>query len=182
MRVNLIYARAANGVIGQTVNGQPGMPWHLPEDLAHFKQHTQGCPVIMGRTTWQSLPARFRPLPGWLNIVLTRDSTTGRQLAAEGALALDGLDAALAHCAALPEAPAEVWVIGGAQVYAQALPLARRAVVTEIRQSFEGDAYAPTLGEGWQETARQPQVSRTGLAFDFVTYERSAWTGPDGPG
>jgi dihydrofolate reductase len=172
MRVNLIYARAANGVIGQTVNGQPGMPWHLPEDLAHFKQHTQGCPVIMGRTTWRSLPERFRPLPGRLNIVLTRDSATARELAAEGALPMNSLDQALAHCAALPVAPAEVWVMGGAQVYAQALPRAQRALVTEIRQTFEGDAYAPTLDDGWQETARESHVSRTGLAFDFVTFEK----------
>ena len=80
MRLNLIYARAANGVIGK----DNAMPWHLPEDLAHFRRHTQGCPVIMGRKTWESLPAKFRPLPGRLNIVLTRDSATGDRLRREG--------------------------------------------------------------------------------------------------
>ena len=128
MRLNLIYARAANGVIGK----DNAMPWHLPEDLAHFKRHTQGWPVIMGRKTWESLPARFRPLPGRLNIVLTRDAATAAQLQAEGALALASLEQAMAHCAALHAPPAELWIMGGAQVYAQALPLAQRVIVTEI--------------------------------------------------
>jgi dihydrofolate reductase len=168
MRINLIYARAANGVIGQN----NAMPWHLPEDLAHFKRHTQGCPVIMGRATWYSLPERFRPLPGRLNLVLTRDAPTAERLRAEGALPLDSLAKALAHCRQLPHTPAEVWVMGGAQVYAQAEPLAVRAVVTEIAETFEGDALAPTLGPDWHESARDSHVSQTGLRFDFVTYER----------
>lgn len=168
MRINLIYARAANGVIGQN----NAMPWHLPEDLAHFKRHTQGCPVIMGRATWSSLPVRFRPLPGRLNIVLTRDAHTAERLRAEGALPLDSLSSALAHCRQLPHSPPEVWVMGGAQVYAQAEPLADRAVVTEIDQHFEGDALAPTLGPEWHESARESHASQTGLRFDFVTYER----------
>lgn len=167
MRLNLIYARAANGVIGQ----DNAMPWHLPEDLAHFRRNTQGCPVIMGRKTWESLPARFRPLPGRLNIVLTRDAATAAQLQAEGALALSSLEAALAHCAALKPAPAEVWVMGGAQVYAQALPLARRVVVTEIARDYDGDAWAPALGTEWRETARESHVAASGLAYDFATYE-----------
>jgi len=167
MRLNLIYARAANGVIGRDNT----LPWHLPEDLAHFKRHTQGCPVIMGRRTWDSLPPRFRPLPGRLNIVLTRQADTA-SLAAEGALPLAGLEPALAHCRAMSPVPAEVWVIGGAQIYAQALPLAQRVVVTEIAQAFEGDAHAPTLGPEWRETARDSQTAASGLGFAFVTYER----------
>ncbi len=168
MRLNLIYARAANGVIGK----DNAMPWHLPEDLAHFRRHTQGCPVIMGRKTWESLPARFRPLPGRLNIVLTRDAATAAQLQAEGALALASREQALAHCDALPDAPAELWVMGGAQIYAQALPLAQRVIVTEIAREYEGDAWAPTLGPEWRETARESHVAASGLGYDFATYER----------
>lgn len=167
MRLNLIYARAANGVIGRNNT----LPWHLPEDLAHFKRLTQGCPVIMGRRTWDSLPPRFRPLPGRLNIVLTRQPNP-TALTLEGALPLDGLPSALAHCAAMQPPPAEVWVIGGAQIYAQALPQAQRVVVTEIAQDFEGDAYAPALGNEWRETDRQSQTAANGLGFAFVTYER----------
>lgn len=168
MRLNLIYARAANGVIGR----DNAMPWHLPEDLSHFKRHTLGCPVIMGRRTWESLPPRFRPLPGRPNLVLTRDPATAAHLQEAGALALPSLEAALAHCAQLPDAPTEVWVMGGAQIYAQALPLAERIEVTEIGQDFEGDAYAPALGLEWRETARHAHVAANGLPFAFVTYER----------
>ena len=160
MRLNLIYARAANGVIGKDNT----LPWHLPEDMAHFKRHTAGCPVIMGRKTWDSLPPRFRPLPGRRNLVLTRQPNWQ----ADGAEAYTGLDAALAQCATHDE----VWVIGGADIYAQALPLAQRVLVTEIAQDFEGDAHAPVLGDGWVETSREPQVSTNGLPFAFVTLER----------
>ncbi|HEX5805038.1 MAG TPA: dihydrofolate reductase [Macromonas sp.] len=168
MRLNLIYARAANGVIGR----DNAMPWHLPEDLAHFKRQTLGCPVIMGRRTWDSLPPKFRPLPGRPNLVLTRDPATAAQLALAGAIALPSLEAALEHCRQLADAPAEVWVMGGAQIYSQALPLAQRVVVTEIAQDFEGDAFAPPLGPEWHATAREDQVSTQGLPFAFVTYER----------
>nr|WP_315494741.1 dihydrofolate reductase [uncultured Rhodoferax sp.] len=160
-RLHLIYARAANGVIG--VNGT--LPWHLPEDLAHFKRTTLGCPVIMGRKTWDSLPPKFRPLPGRTNIVVTRQPDwheTGAQPAPD-------LRKALQLC----EQSADVWVIGGAQLYALAEPLASTAVVTEIEQDFAGDAFAPTLGEAWKETARERQVAANGLAFSFVTYTRS---------
>jgi dihydrofolate reductase len=159
-RIALIYARAANGVIGH----EGTMPWHLPEDLAHFRQLTQGQPVIMGRKTWDSLPPRFRPLPGRRNIVLTRQI----QWQSAGAERVDGLSQALALCADSPQ----VWVIGGAQIYAQAEPLASRAEVTEIEQPFEGDAYAPTLGPGWQEVARESAVSGNGLHYSFVSLAR----------
>lgn len=162
VRLNLIYARAANGVIGRDNQ----LPWHLPEDLAHFKRTTLGCPVIMGRKTWDSLPPKFRPLPGRLNIVVTRD--TG--FVAEGATVVHSLDAARERC----PAGADAWVIGGAQVYAQALPLAHTVVVTEIARDFDGDAFAPTLGAEWRETAREEHVAASGLPFAFVTYTRSA--------
>lgn len=160
-RLHLIYARAANGVIGQ--NG--ALPWHLPEDLAHFKRTTLGCPVIMGRKTWDSLPPRFRPLPGRANIVITRDAAW----AAEGALVAHSLEAARALCP--PDSDA--WVIGGAQIYAQALPLASQVVVTEIDQIFEGDAFAPELGPAWRETEREAHVSASGLPFAFVKFTRT---------
>lgn len=170
MRLNLIYARAANGIIGK----DNAMPWHLPEDLAHFRRCTQGCPVIMGRKTWESLPPKFRPLPGRLNIVLTRDDATAQRLKTEGATVLSDFQQATTHCAHLEPQQAEIWVMGGAQIYAQALPLAQRVVVTEIQQDFDGDAWAPTLGPEWQETEREQHTSANGLPFAFVTFERTA--------
>jgi dihydrofolate reductase len=138
------------------------LPWHLPEDMAHFKR-TLGCPVIMGRKTWDSLPPRFRPLPGRQNIVLSRDPNWQ----AEGAQRAGSLDEALAL---LPPEQV-VWVIGGAELYAQALPRASEAVVTEIAQDFEGDAQAPRFGPTWHEQSRSDmQQSSTGLTFCFVTY------------
>jgi len=159
-RLHLIYARAANGVIGRDNQ----LPWHLPEDLAHFKRTTLGCPVIMGRKTWDSLPPRFRPLPGRLNIVVTRDASWQ----AEGASVAHSLDAARDLC----PPGSDAWVIGGAQIYAQALPLASTVVVTEIARDFEGDAYAPTLGPEWCETDRESHTAASGLPFAFVTYGR----------
>ena len=160
-RINLIFARAANGVIGK----DNAMPWHLPEDLAHFKRLTQGCPVIMGRKTWDSLPPRFRPLPGRSNIVVTRQS----DWQADGALRAASLPEALRLCGDAPD----IWVIGGADIYRQAEPLAVRAEVTEIAQDYAGDAYAPVLGPAWQETARAPQLAASGLSFAFVTYQKN---------
>ena len=160
MALNLIFARARNGVIGKDNN----LPWHLPEDLAHFKQTTLGQPVVMGRKTWDSLPPKFRPLPGRTNIVVTRQSSWQ----AEGAVVAHSIQEAVQQC----PAQAEIWVIGGAEVYAQALPVAARAVVTEIDADFEGDAYAPTFDASWQETARKTQVAANGLTFSFVTLQR----------
>lgn len=162
MKLHLIFARAANGVIGR----HNTLPWHLPDDLAHFKRTTLGCPVIMGRKTWDSLPPRFRPLPGRRNIVVTRQP--GWQ--AEGALRAGSIAEAMALC----PADSDAWVIGGAELFAQALPLASTAVVTEIEQDFEGDVFAPALGPDWQEVARESHVSTSGLGFSFVTYQHTA--------
>ncbi len=158
MKLKLIFARAANGVIGRNNT----LPWHLPEDMAHFKRLTMGCPVIMGRKTWDSLPPKFRPLPGRLNIVLTRQA----DWQAPGASRAETLAQAMALCP--PDSTA--WVIGGAEVYAQALPLASTAVVTEIEASYDGDAFAPQFDPPWSETTREHHVSATGLKFSFVTY------------
>ena len=161
MKLHLIFARAANGVIGNNNT----LPWHLPEDMAHFKRSTLGCPVIMGRKTWDSLPPKFRPLPGRLNVVVTRQA----DWRAEGALCAHSLTEAMALC----PAEGDAWVIGGAELFAQALPLATTAVVTEIDAIYEGDAFAPQFGPQWIETARERQVSATGLNFSFVTYRNS---------
>jgi dihydrofolate reductase len=160
LQIGLIYARAANGVIGKDGT----MPWHLPEDLAHFKQLTQGWPVIMGRKTWDSLPPRFRPLPGRRNIVLTRQP----DWQAAGAETAGDLAQALRLCGQA----GQVWVIGGGQIYAQAEPLAQRIELTEIERDFDGDAHAPPLGVGWKETARTAGVSAQGLRYSFVSLQR----------
>ena len=159
-RINLIYARAANGVIGNN----NALPWHLPEDMAHFKSLTQGWPVIMGRKTWDSLPLKFRPLPGRTNVVVTRQADWN----AAGAHKAISLAAALSLC----QLSEEVWVIGGAQIYALAEPLAERIEATEIAQNFEGDAFAPRLAADWIETARQDHVSSGRLKFSFITYNK----------
>lgn len=160
MEIALIYARAANGTIGKGGT----MPWHLPEDLAHFKRLTSGCPVIMGRKTWDSLPERFRPLPGRRNIVITRQDNWSQN----GVQRASSLPEALQMC----EPAATVWVMGGAQIYAQALPLAARVEVTEIAQDFDGDTFAPALGPEWQQAAREDHVSAGGLPLSFVRYQR----------
>lgn len=164
MQIGLIYAQATNGIIGK--NGV--MPWHIPEDLAHFRAITQGCPVIMGRKTWESLPERFRPLPGRSNIVITRQQ--GWQ--APGALLAHSLPEALATAAQHAKTGQTLWVMGGAQIYAQALPLAQVVEVTHIEQNFDGDAYAPTLGAEWQPVAERLLTSAQGLALRFVSYRK----------
>jgi len=160
MQLKLIFARASNGVIGKNNT----LPWHLPEDMAHFKRLTLGCPVIMGRKTWDSLPPKFRPLPGRLNVVVTRQT----DWQADGALVAHSIDQACALCP--PDSTA--WVIGGAEVYAQALAQASEAVVTAIDAPFEGDAFAPMLDSAWQETTRESHTAASGLAYSFVTYQR----------
>lgn len=160
MKIHMIFARAANGVIGRDNT----IPWRLPEDMARLKRLTTGWPVIMGRKTWDSLPVKFRPLPGRTNIVITRQpdwKDTGAETAAS-------LADALALCAS----SAEVWILGGAQIYAQAMPLADRIEVTEIAETIEGDAYAPTLGPEWREAAREDHVSANGMKFSFITYRK----------
>lgn len=160
MQINMIFARATNGVIGN----HNQLPWHLPEDMASFKRLTTGWPVIMGRKTWDSLPARFRPLPGRTNIVVTRQ----HGWEAPGASVACSIEDAIRQCGNV----AQAWVIGGAQIYAAAEPLADRIEVTEIAQDFEGDAFAPTLGTQWMEVARESHVSSNGLNFSFITYNK----------
>jgi len=161
MPLHLIYARARNNVIG--VNGD--LPWHLPEDLAHFKQTTMGQPVIMGRITWESIPEKFRPLPGRTNVVVSRQP----EFEATGAQVVGSLQAAMD----LFSPDQVVWLIGGAQLYAQAMPLAQQLVITEIDADYAGDAWAPDIiPNEWQETARTRHVSAQGLAYSLVTLQR----------
>ena len=165
MAIQIIFARAANGVIGK----DNAMPWHLPEDMTHFKELTRGCAVVMGRKTWDSLPARFRPLPGRTNIVITRQSDWQPEPASDKVVRTASLPEALEVAQKLS---ADVWVMGGAQIYAQALPLADAVEVTEIAQDFEGDAHAPELGPEWKEVSRSAHTSVNGLNYSFVRFER----------
>jgi len=159
--LGLIFAQTRNGVIGRAGH----MPWHLPEDLAHFKRVTIGQPVIMGRKTWDSIPARFRPLPGRDTWVITRQL----EWHATGALVAHSLPEALQN---MPP-QATPWVMGGGEIYAQALPWANRAVVTEIDLVVQdGDTFAPTLGPEWVEQSRESHISGTGLAFNVVHWKK----------
>ena len=161
MPLHLIYARSRNNVIG--VNGD--LPWHLPEDLAHFKRTTLGQPVIMGRVTWESIPEKFRPLPGRTNVVVSRQ--TGFN--APGAQVVSSLQAAID----LFPADDVVWLIGGAQLYAQAMPLAQQLVITEIDADYEGDAFAPVLNTAeWTEVHRTSHTSAQGLGYSLVTLQK----------
>jgi len=158
-RLTLIVAYSTNRAIGR----DNALPWKLPGDLAHFKRSTLGRPIIMGRKTWDSLG---RPLPGRSNIVISRNPG----FAAEGATVVPTLQAAIDACGGVDEA----FVIGGAQIYAQALPLARRVLATEVHADVEGDAFFPLLPSfQWTETAREPQPAENGYDYDFVTYERA---------
>jgi len=157
--LTLIVAYSTNRAIGR----DNALPWKLPGDLAHFKRSTLARPIVMGRKTWDSLG---RPLPGRSNIVITRNPGFG----AEGAIVVPSLQAAIDACGDVDEA----FVIGGAQIYAQALPLARRVLATEVRADVDGDAFFPLLPSfQWKETARAPQPAENGYEYDFVTYERA---------
>lgn len=159
--VALVAAVARNGAIGRAND----LLWRDPQDLAHFRALTLGAPVIMGRRTWDSLPARWRPLPGRRNLVLTRN----REWQAAGAEAAASLPVALARLAAAPR----VFVIGGAQLYAAALPLADELYLTEIDADFDGDTHFPPWPRAdFDELARQPQRAADGTRFAFVHYRR----------
>ena len=166
MRIHLIWAQSSNGIIGH----QGTMPWHLPEDLAHFKALTLNHPVIMGRKTWDSLPERFRPLPKRRNIVVTRQADWGAQH--PGAVQARSIPEALSAELLGPDVT-EVWVMGGGEIYAQCLPLAHRVEVTEIHGEWPGDTHAPTLSPSqWREVHRESHTATNGLRFDFVRHER----------
>ncbi len=158
-RIYLIAAVARNGVIG--AHGK--LPWHLPEDLKHFKNLTLGHPIIMGRRTWESLG---KPLPGRENIVISRKAG----FEAPGASVASSVAAAVALCSGEPLA----FVIGGAEIYAAALPLADGLVLTEIHGNYEGDTRFPDWDrKAWRVSQKETHTSTGGVRFDFLLYERA---------
>ena len=157
----LIAAVAQNGIIGK----DNALPWHLPEDLKHFKQLTTGHTVLMGRKTWESLPPRFRPLPNRLNLVMTRDPN----YVAEGATVVHSVDDAIRKV----DTGSTLFVIGGAELYAHTLPLADRLEITEVLADVTGDASFPAYDrQQWRETSRLAGTSAAGLAYAFVSYTK----------
>jgi dihydrofolate reductase len=157
--VGLIWAQSTSGIIGRA----GGIPWDLPEDQARFKQITLGQAVVMGRRTWESLPAKVRPLPGRRNIVVTRSAD----------YEAPGAETASSIAAAIVDGP--TWVIGGAEIYALALPSAQRCEVTEVAIDLprqDADAVAPVLDETWIGSVGDWQVSRSGLRYRYLSYIR----------
>ena len=169
MRIGMIWAEA-RGAGGRGAIGRGGsMPWHLPEDLVHFRRATTGAPVIMGRRTWESLPERFRPLPGRENLVVTRD----RGFDAPGATVAHGLDEALAE---VRDRGAErIWIMGGGQLYRAAMPLADELVVTRIELDVpDADTFAPEIGPEWRlADAGEALVAASGLGYRFERWVRA---------
>lgn len=164
MRIGLVWAQARDRAIGRDGD----MPWHLPEDLAHFKAVTRGAPVIMGRHTWESLPVRFRPLPGRENLVVSRSPG----YVAEGAQVARSLQAALS--AGEDRGAETAWVIGGGQLYRAAMPLADELIITRIDLDVpDADTFAPEVGPEWElADPGTPLVSAAGLGYRFERWER----------
>jgi dihydrofolate reductase len=161
VRVSLVAAVAHGGVIGR--GGV--IPWRIPEDAQHFRALTMGHPVVMGRRTWDSLPSRFRPLPGRRNVVVTRNA----------AWQVDGAERApsLADALDLLQGAPQVFVIGGGQLYAEALPLADELLLTEIDADIEGDTFFPEWDRAkFAERSRERHVSEAGIPFSLVSYAR----------
>lgn len=197
--LGLVWAQARDGAGRPVIGAGNALPWRVPEDAAHFKQLTSSHPVVMGRATWDSLPARFRPLPGRTNIVVTRQqgwapgSPELARLLPDGApaspsplrsgegevLVASSVDEALGLAAGAVGGE-ETWVVGGAQVYAATIHQADRLEVTELDLEVEGDAWAPpvdptvwrvTRDEGWA-------TSSSGVRYRFVTYGRAPGDSP----
>jgi len=164
--VRLIWAQSRRGVVGR----DNLLPWRIPEDLARFRALTTGGTVVMGRRTWESLPPRFRPLPGRRNVVVTRDSSydaPGADIvtSVEDALTLDD----------------DVWIGGGAEIYAATLPVADALFVTDVDLDVEGDRHAPPVGPDWREVAVGDwQTSETGVRFRFRELRRAESAGSGG--
>lgn len=160
MDISIIAAVSANGVIGSNQD----MPWHISEDLKRFKRLTLNSAVVMGRKTWESLP--FKPLKNRTNIVISRNGN----YPAKGAVVVSSLQAALEEA----KGEAQIFVIGGGEIYQQALPLADKLYITEVHAHFEGDTFFPTIDDRtWQETERQ-KCSGEGNNpdYSFVSYQR----------
>ena len=166
--IGMIWAQARGGVIG----ADGSMPWHLPEDLKHFRRTTSGSPVVMGRRTWDSFPARFRPLPRRTNIVITRDDA----LELPGAVRARSLPEALELAATEAGPEGTTWVIGGGSIYADAIEVAELLVVTEIDLEVDGDTRAPAIPEDFTLTSADPAAgwheAAGGTRYRMLTYTR----------
>lgn len=181
MHISLIAAMAQNRVIGRDrADGKPDLPWHLPDDFAYFKRQTLGHAIIMGRKSFEALG---KPLPKRTNIIVTRN----RAFHPDGTTVVHTIEEAIAVGQAIEkqadeaasadrgDRPAELFVIGGGEIYRMALPLATRIYLTEIQRTYEGDTQFPEFDEAeWREVSRQhhPADERHEAAFDFVVYER----------
>lgn len=155
----VIAAMARNRVIGI----HNTLPWRLPEDLKHFKALTMGHHIVMGRKTYESIG---KPLPGRTTVIVTRDPS----YQVEGCVTATSINAAITACGD----DAEIFFVGGAELYAQVLPRADRLYLTEIQADYEGDAWFPEFDRStWKETDRQAHVNDSGLAYHFVTYARA---------
>ena len=160
--ISIIAAVAQNGCIG--LNGT--LPWHIPEDFVHFKTLTIGKTVLMGRKTWESLPGKFRPLPGRANVVISR--STGYNVP-PGVVVFPSVEEA---CIALGDQ--DTWVIGGAQIFTQTIDRADRLIITHVDRVVDGDAFFPEIdAQRWSEVAREDHDG-----FSFVTYERVRTNAP----
>ncbi|MEC3917103.1 dihydrofolate reductase [Nocardia sp. CDC160] len=157
--IGLIWAQTPKGIIGR----DNAIPWRIPEDMAHFKDVTWGHPVVMGRKTWDSLPARFRPLEGRRNIVVTRQS----DWSAEGAERAGSLAEALELAG-----DRSVWIAGGGEIYRAAMPLATELMVTEVDADIDGDTLAPVIDPEWQADDSEWRKSKKGLRYRFRRYTR----------
>ena len=171
MRLGLIWAQAHDRVIGRDNT----IPWRIPEDMKHFREVTASARVVMGRRTWESLPEKFRPLPGRENVVITSDP----QYDAPGARVCGSLDTALQTDAAKTSVDddATTWVMGGARVYAEAIAAADVLEVTEIDLAVDGDVRAPAVGTEWILTDCSPAdgwhvSSNDDVRYRFLTYRR----------
>jgi len=161
----LIAAVARNGVIGR----DGVLPWHLAADMQHFREITRDGPVVMGRRTWDSLSPRYRPLPGRSNIVVSRRAG----LEIEGALVAPSLQAALRLAQVRVSSGKRVFVIGGAQLFREAMAMADVLELTEVQADVAGDTQFPFWDRGqFDEVSRLPQPAENGLNFDFVTFRR----------
>lgn len=150
--VAIVVAHSRNRVIGR----DGGLPWHLPTDLRRFRELTSGGTVVMGRKTYESIPERFRPLPNRRNVVVSRNGCDAPEVCRSVGEAVRG----------------DCFVIGGGEVYAQALPLADRVYATEIDADVDGDALFPAL-DGFREVERSAPIEENGHVFSFVTYDRA---------
>lgn len=184
---------------GRAIGRDGTMPWHVPEDLRFFKRMTNGHPVIMGRRTWQSLGEKYRPLPGRANIVISRNprfEAPGAAVASslDGAISLGMLDdslfredsgsQAVGDLGGITATDRTLWIIGGAQIYAQALPFADIAVVTHVDKAVPGaDAFAPEIPPEWTVAAADRlqgwNTSVTGTRYRFIVYTRPDFVPPD---